>query len=279
MSTTNTNMDLVTARALADKLIARLGPSCERIEVAGSVRRGKRWVGDLELVAIPRTIGQVDLFGQVGQRTSLLDRDLDHLVTIRHISRQPPPGWATTLAWGPRQKKFWLKLSDRLGIAQVDLYITTPESWGAIFCIRTGPQDFSEALVAHFKFRTPYRQQDGMLVRQDTGEAVPVLEEDDYFRLAGIPWIPPDRRSAQALRNRLHLARLAAAKTGPEALAGGETPAHVAGEPDGGLRYTDDVTVRRAIRARLEQRAGLLVTNSDLMPLWAAGLTGLLPDD
>jgi DNA polymerase/3'-5' exonuclease PolX len=46
----------------------------------------------------------------------------------------------------------------------------------------------------------PYRQHDGVLVRQVSGEVVPVPEEADYFHLAGVPWIAPEQRTAKALR-------------------------------------------------------------------------------
>jgi DNA polymerase/3'-5' exonuclease PolX len=74
------------------------------------------------------------------------------------------------------------------------------DNWGAIFAIRTGPSDFSKALVTHIKYRTPYRQVDSALVRQFSGEVVPVPEEADYFRLAGLPWIAPERRTVAEMR-------------------------------------------------------------------------------
>jgi len=45
---------LADARVIAESLMAALGPGCERIEIAGSIRRGRPDVGDIELVAIPR---------------------------------------------------------------------------------------------------------------------------------------------------------------------------------------------------------------------------------
>ena len=40
-----------------------------------------------------------------------------------------------------------------------------------------------------------------MLVRQVSGEVMPLPEEKEYFRLAGLPWIAPERRTAAALRH------------------------------------------------------------------------------
>ncbi len=189
-------------QAVATRLCESLSPHCARLEIAGSLRRGKPEVGDIELVAIPLVEEQVqrDLFGEVVERTAVnrLALALDTLVASGAIAADPPSP-DLKRAWGEKYRKFWLLINDRWGAIQVDLFLTTPEAWGAIFTIRTGPAEFSEALVTHFKYHTPYRQQGGVLVRQDTGAVVPVPEEADYFRLAGLPFITPVRRSAEAL--------------------------------------------------------------------------------
>ena len=187
---------------VANRLAEALSAWCARLEIAGSLRRGKPEVGDIELVAIPLVEEQVqrDLFGEVVERTTenLLFLELDALMAGGAIAADPPSP-DLKRAWGEKYRKFWLLINDRWGLIQVDLFLTTPEAWGAIFTLRTGPADFSEALVTHFKYHTPYRQQGGALVRQDTGAVVPVPEEADYFRLAGLPFITPVRRSAEAL--------------------------------------------------------------------------------
>ena len=47
---------LAAARAVAAALRELLEPACARVEIAGSIRRRKAKVGDLELVASPRLI-------------------------------------------------------------------------------------------------------------------------------------------------------------------------------------------------------------------------------
>src|SRR5437879_3251534 len=57
---------LTHARAIADDLIEKITPLCERCEIAGSIRRQKAEVGDIEIVAVPRWIevpDPDDLFG------------------------------------------------------------------------------------------------------------------------------------------------------------------------------------------------------------------------
>jgi len=203
MSATKTTLPLDVARRAAERLVTALAPACARIEIAGSIRRGKPQVGDIELVAIPSVVHAVqrDLFGEVVtvQARDLLGERLEELAQLRAISRTPPDG--ARPAWGERMRKFWLAAGGQ--VAQVDLFLATPENWGAIYCIRTGPAAFSQALVTHLKLRTPYRQQDGALVVEATGELVPVPEEADYFRLAGVPVIPPAERTAGQLHRLL----------------------------------------------------------------------------
>src|SRR5436309_8123113 len=57
-----TERPLPEAERIAAAIVADLAPSCARIQVAGSVRRHKEVVGDIELVAIPR-YAPAGLFG------------------------------------------------------------------------------------------------------------------------------------------------------------------------------------------------------------------------
>jgi len=207
MSATKTTIPLDVAERAATRLVNTLAPACSRIEVAGSIRRGKPEVGDIELVAIPSVLEttQLDLFGEVRSvhARNLLDEELERLIAMRAIRRTPPDG--ARAAWGEHYKKFWLAAGGQ--VVQVDLFLAREDNWGALFCIRTGPAAFSQALVTHLKLRTPYRQQDGALVVEATGELVPVPEEADYFRLAGVPVIPPAERTAGQLHRLLSQAR------------------------------------------------------------------------
>jgi DNA polymerase/3'-5' exonuclease PolX len=72
--TAKQKIPLAQARQLAQELATiHLRPACERIEVAGSVRRGKSEVSDVELVAIPRFGEQLNLFGEPASQVDLLE--------------------------------------------------------------------------------------------------------------------------------------------------------------------------------------------------------------
>src|SRR3990172_8017793 len=122
-------MEFMQAREIAERLAAELSPGCERIAVAGSVRRGKPDVKDLEIVAVPKIVIVADLFGNPTNAYSMLDAEL-----IRLGLHQ--------LKGGEKYKQFLLPEGINL-----DLFITSREQWGWIFVLRTGHRDFNKWLV------------------------------------------------------------------------------------------------------------------------------------
>jgi len=163
---------LETAEQIAQKYIERLAPFCERIAIAGSIRRRKTEVGDIEIVALPKPF--VDLFGNVnGFHDPML------------------PLW--TNKNGRRYKQYALPEGVNL-----DLFIVLPPAqWGVIFALRTGGAEFSRKLVTPMPFGFLPREyviKDGAVRRADTGEIVPTPEEEDFLSLCGISEVKPNER-------------------------------------------------------------------------------------
>lgn len=52
-----------SAIQVAQSIVAALAPSCQRIEIAGSLRRRKQEVGDIEILYVAKTAEQTDLLG------------------------------------------------------------------------------------------------------------------------------------------------------------------------------------------------------------------------
>jgi DNA polymerase/3'-5' exonuclease PolX len=52
-------MELKRAQEIASQVITKLAPYCERIEVAGSIRRRRPFVHDIDVVVIPTNQGQL----------------------------------------------------------------------------------------------------------------------------------------------------------------------------------------------------------------------------
>lgn len=178
---------------IAQKLVDSLRPYCERIEIAGSIRRGRTEVGDIELVAIPKMERRLlvrTLFGEQHTNVNLLHEQLDILLKSEKIY-QPPD----SPAWGEKYRKFTLT-SQKGGFFKIDLFMATPDNWGLIYLIRTGSAEFSEWAVtqAHKWGPLPpgYQVAGGQLWFND--QPIPCPEEQTYFDLLGIPFVEPQNR-------------------------------------------------------------------------------------
>ncbi len=186
MSQGERRLSLAQARGVAEYVVAKLRWGCERIEVAGSVRREKAHdIGDIELVAIPKFREEpANLFET--RQVSVLDEEIGRLGTVLKGA-------------GALSSKY--KQVRVLGQYTVDLFIQPdPATWGVNFALRTGSVDFAKWLVtpASCGGALPV----GMMVREarvwvrGRREPEETPEEMDFFRLLGLEWIEPRERDA-----------------------------------------------------------------------------------
>ena len=176
----------------AQHLVKLASPYCDRIEIAGSIRRGKPDPHDIEIVALPKMehVGYEDLFSTKPNTRNLFEEILTQWQTNGVLHHRPDKNGRP--AWGPRFKRATIH-----GVA-VDIFsVLPPAQWGVIFAIRTGPADFNRALVTS-KLEGGFmpmgmQVKDGALLRN--GQAVPTPEEEDYFGAIGVPCWPPAERS------------------------------------------------------------------------------------
>lgn len=176
---------LAEAERIASAIIADLLPVCTRIQVAGSVRRRKELVGDIELVAIPR-YEPAGLFGDREQ--SALWAHLHGRDTYRFTKGDHSQGRYHQLAL------------PAYGGLQLDLFLAQPENWGLTLLVRTGSAEFSAGILARWKRvqgigRAQPGSVDGRLVTRD-GRVVPTPEEETIFRLLGMAPVAAERRTA-----------------------------------------------------------------------------------
>lgn len=190
-------------------LISLLTDSCERIQVAGSVRREKAEVHDLEIVAIPKPTRHLDLLGNpIPGKATPLDETLATLMQTdsywwdEHVKRN-----------GPRYKRFITSFGGTLGA--VDLFLADSENFGNQLAIRTGSASFSRWFMTARSMGggMPWgmRQADGYLWQKmgasqshyPTGYVkVPCATEEDFFRAICIPMLDPKERNEDGI-NRL----------------------------------------------------------------------------
>lgn len=182
---TGTRLPLAAALGTANRVVALLAPWCERIEFAGSLRRGRAEVGDIEIVAVPRMVDGVPatMFDKP-PKVSALDGALAHADASGFIVPHPERP-----ANGERYKRLWIPAP---GI-QLDLFLVSPPAeWGPIFAIRTGPAYYSERLVTALR-RKGWRCTEGRVLDNE-GERVPCPEERDFLEACGAPWVEPEDR-------------------------------------------------------------------------------------
>lgn len=198
-------VDLATAAAIAGELRGRLALGCERIAIAGSIRRQKPQVHDIELVAVPRIDAVTDgLWGDTLDVDRLEERIAaliaDHALAVREVALHRVDGTVeSSHRMGPRYKALAYR---RL---PVDLFIVRPPAeWGIEFALRTGPGDWNTRLVTDCQ--RYLRKVEGGARLRAAGRYVPCPEEEDFFAAIGQAWVDPPDRSADRVRIQARLA-------------------------------------------------------------------------
>jgi DNA polymerase/3'-5' exonuclease PolX len=191
VSATTQRIPLAEAEQIAAELVELLRPACVRIEVAGSIRRKRPDVGDLDIVAVPyiqRRMG--GLFEDVPDDEDQLAIECDTLMLRGDLV--PRLNVAGKRAWGPS-----LKRATYRGLAVDIQAVHDAETFGAWMAIRTGPAEFTKRLVTPriqggllppgFRFEGGFRL-------TYAGGAVPTPEEWMLFEALEMPWIEPEDR-------------------------------------------------------------------------------------
>ena len=177
MSSTTDRIPLAQAQAIAAKVLAQLRPHCAQIEIAGSVRRKRPTIGDIEIVCIPKPYQAEPLFAS---------------------------GLATVVNQWPKVKgELPCKYTKRLlpeGIP-LDLFMVDRNGFGLQLAIRTGSAAWSHQVLAKAWVRAGYKSEGGLLRRvvntegiYSLGSAAPTPTERVLFDLIGLPWTPPEER-------------------------------------------------------------------------------------
>lgn len=156
-------MKLEQAKQIADKYVNILKPYCQRIAIAGSIRRKKEEVKDIEIVCIPDSKNYYSFAHEVNK--------------LRKVKGEPT---------GKYTQRRLLE-----GII-LDLFMTRRDNWGLIFSIRTGSASFSHKVLATTWVKNGFKSVNGMLTKN--GKEYPLYEEKELFDLLGLEYIEPEKR-------------------------------------------------------------------------------------
>ena len=186
MTQQKTRYPIRVAASVARWLMEELGPACERIEVAGSVRRNLQMVGDVELVCVPRYEEARDLFGQPVQGRDLLDAAIQALIQKGHLEVRTGPSGGRS--YGPRNK-FLLHVANGV---PVDVFSTEAANFGLTLFVRTGPRDWNIRAMQRLK-QLGLKGTINEGVWEGTARTMCATEEQ-VFTLLRWPWTAPEAR-------------------------------------------------------------------------------------
>lgn len=170
-------MELERAKAIAEEIMGLLDGSCERIEIAGSIRRHKWDVGDIELLCIPNFDGGADR----------LDRRIQGLIfqgilsyRLNKLGRK---------VYGPKNK---LLRHVPSGIG-VDIFSTTEECWPVSMVVRTGGKATNQRIAMAALERGYQFHAYGSGFSTPDGDIV-CRSEREVFEAVGLPYREPWER-------------------------------------------------------------------------------------
>lgn len=156
----------------AQKIVEHLGglPGIDKVTPAGSLRRGRETVGDVDLLITGKCCTNEK------QRTTVIERVLAF------------PGIIDVLARGENKVSFKL----RNGM-QVDVRLLVPDSFGAAMQYFTGSKSHNVSLRQR-ALKMGYSLNEYGLFKLDTETRVAGKTEEDIYNKLGLDYIPPEMR-------------------------------------------------------------------------------------
>jgi DNA polymerase (family 10) len=158
-------MRLGEARLIAERVKQTLSPYCDRIEIAGSIRRQKPIVNDIDLVIIEKPAAALSL------------PVLLFSMGVLKIN-------------GPDIKRLYLP-NDNITL---DIYIATPATWATLLLIRTGSKENNIRLATIAKSRSWQLKANGDGLFNERGERVAGDTEQSIYEALAVPYQEPHRR-------------------------------------------------------------------------------------
>ncbi len=154
-------MKLEKAQAIAKEVIERLSPYCKRIVVAGSVRRQKPNVRDIDILLVP-----FDPW------------NLTHEIM----------GLGQSIVYGDKLKRI------NYNGTQIDIYYASEKTFATLLLIRTGSVQNNIRLASLAKKRGWHLAASGDGLFDEKGERIAGDSEESIYAALGLPYQRPEER-------------------------------------------------------------------------------------
>lgn len=165
-------LDLKKAEALANQVTEVVQSRCTRIEVAGSIRRQRPKVHDVDFVVATENDAQWQKINQ----------------DLKKLKAKPSCSGKSVI-------KTYLPTKN--GFFQVDFYRAQPKTFGILLLVRTGSAEHNTWLACHamsMDLRIKYSQ--GLLKE---GKVIAGADEEGVFAALGLPCpVPPEREISES---------------------------------------------------------------------------------
>lgn len=166
-------MKNLEAYDLARRIVAVLQPMCDRIEIAGSIRRARPEVNDIDLVILPK-------------------RDQVAALRARILLNSQP------ISDGPQNMIVRLKNGVQLDVfiarhREVDMFDQKLGNFGSLLVCRTGSREHNIHLVEEAK-RLGLKWNPYAGVSTSDGPIFAAEEEEDIFSALSMEFVPPAMR-------------------------------------------------------------------------------------
>lgn len=174
------------AYTVAQEIIERIKDTTEWIQIAGSLRRERPHVKDIELLFIPRYNTTFDLLGQPADCVDCVDHILNQLYVENYLEKRLSVDGKPV--WGQKNK---LAVHTASGIA-VDFFATTKENWWNALVCRTGGQRSNLQLaMAANKKGWSFEAYGCGFKHLRTGQHIQMFSEEEIFKFVGLPYREP----------------------------------------------------------------------------------------
>jgi DNA polymerase (family 10) len=166
---------LDAAENQANKIVEHLRnyPGVEKVTPAGSLRRGRETVGDLDVLVT----------GEACTSDAQREKLIEHIIKL--------PGLMEVIARGENKVSFRLR-----GGMQVDVRFLSPDSFGAAMQYFTGSKAHNVALRQR-ALKMGYTLSEYSLARLDNEQAVAGKTEEEIYARLKLDYVPPELRENQ----------------------------------------------------------------------------------